>query len=79
MMSWGRRREEAILAVLSDGEELPGLEIVKQSGGLVKRGTVYVTLANLVDRGLLASRVSETRIIDGKRYERRVYRLVRRA
>jgi len=33
-----------------------GLEIVSASGGRVKRGTVYVTLARMEDKGLVASR-----------------------
>lgn len=32
-----------------------GLEMVKASGGKLKRGTVYVTLNRMVDKGLLDS------------------------
>jgi len=34
-----------------------GLQLVGQSGGALKRGTVYVTLGRLEDKGLVARRL----------------------
>src|SRR4051794_263106 len=45
------RTEQAILQQLIDGRELFGLQIVERSGGGVKRGTVYVTLGRVEDKG----------------------------
>jgi DNA-binding PadR family transcriptional regulator len=44
-----------ILDLLSGGE-LFGLQLVEQSGGRLKRGTVYVTLARMLQKGYLESR-----------------------
>lgn len=45
------------LRLLEDqGPELRGLELVKLSGGKLKRVTVYVLLARMEDEGLIASR-----------------------
>ena len=48
--------ETTILNLLVDRGEMYGLEIVESSGGVVKRGTVYVTLGRMADKGLVASR-----------------------
>lgn len=45
----------AILAVLSDGKWWRGLDIVRESGGLVSRGTVYLRLLELEDEGIIES------------------------
>lgn len=63
------KRETAILAMLLFSRELAGLEMVKQSNGLLRRGTVYITLGNLEKRGLLASREEDAA------FKRRFYRL----
>jgi DNA-binding PadR family transcriptional regulator len=49
-------KELAVLSILAPGEELYGLQIVEQSGGLLGRGTVYVTLAEMEERKLISSR-----------------------
>src|SRR3954454_20817581 len=51
------RTEQAILEQLIAGRELFGLQIVERSRGGVKRGTVYVTLGRMEDKGYVASRV----------------------
>jgi PadR family transcriptional regulator PadR len=51
------RTEQAILQQLIDGGELFGLQIVERSRGGVKRGTVYVTLGRMEDKGYVESRV----------------------
>src|ERR1700740_265694 len=51
-------KERLILDLLlnAPGCELYGLEMVKKSGGALKRGTVYVTLERMADRGYVTSR-----------------------
>ncbi len=47
-------KEACILELLAARGELYGLELVGASGGALKRGTVYVTLARMEDKGLVA-------------------------
>ena len=47
--------ERVILDLLSEGEAF-GLELVGRSNGALKRGTVYVTLGRMHDKGYVASR-----------------------
>ena len=49
------RTEHVILDLLQDRESF-GLELVKRSQGTLKRGTVYVTLARMQDKGYVTSR-----------------------
>lgn len=46
--------EGLILDLLADGEMF-GLELVERSGGRLKRGTVYVTLARMLEKGYVES------------------------
>ncbi len=46
--------ERVVLAVL-DGQALKGLDIVKNSGGLLRRGTIYVLLGKMEERKLVWS------------------------
>jgi len=48
--------EAVILRLLVGGGEMYGLELVDVSEGAVKRGTVYVTLGRMADKGLVTSR-----------------------
>jgi DNA-binding PadR family transcriptional regulator len=50
------RKESAVLALLCDGGEKYGLELVRESNGELKRGTVYGVLNHLEERGLVTSR-----------------------
>ena len=50
------RTEQIILELLLDEDELFGLQIVERSKGTVKRGTVYVTLGRMQDKGYVESR-----------------------
>ena len=43
--------ERLILELLA-GEEMFGLQLVEQSKGSLKRGTVYVTLGRMQDKGI---------------------------
>jgi DNA-binding PadR family transcriptional regulator len=45
--------ESIILGLLVDGGDLYGLELVERSQGALKRGTVYVTLARMEDKGFV--------------------------
>ena len=48
--------ERLIVEMLVAREELFGLQMVELSDGRLKRGTVYVTLGRMVDKGYLESR-----------------------
>jgi DNA-binding PadR family transcriptional regulator len=50
--------EAVLIDLLGDGERF-GLELVGQSGGRVKRGSVYVTLARMEAKGFVESRQEE--------------------
>jgi DNA-binding PadR family transcriptional regulator len=52
-------KEETILRLLVAGGELYGLEIVAKSEGAVGRGTVYVTLARMQEKGYVDSHQEE--------------------
>lgn len=49
-------KEYLILDLLRCGVERFGLEMVKESKGALKRGTVYVTLNRMAEKGYLTSR-----------------------
>jgi len=42
--------------LINEGRELYGLEMVEQSNSLLKRGTVYTTLARMEEKGYIESR-----------------------
>jgi DNA-binding PadR family transcriptional regulator len=48
--------ERRIIELLTEHEELFGLQMVELSGGRLKRGTVYVTLGRMQEKGYLDSR-----------------------
>jgi PadR family transcriptional regulator PadR len=48
--------ERLIIELLSEHEELFGLQMVELSTGRLKRGTVYVTLGRMSEKGYLESR-----------------------
>ena len=50
------RKERLILELLAAAGPLYGLQLVEQSNGALKRGTVYVTLGRLEAKGLVESR-----------------------
>ena len=50
------RKETAILALLIGKGEMFGLEMVEASEGELKRGTIYVTLQRMGDKGYIESR-----------------------
>jgi PadR family transcriptional regulator, regulatory protein PadR len=50
--------EAVILGLLGDGERF-GLQLVAESGGRLKRGTIYVTLGRMGDKGFVTSRTED--------------------
>ena len=48
--------ERLIVEMLAAHEEMFGLQMVEMSGGQLKRGTVYVTLGRMQEKGYLESR-----------------------
>ena len=50
------RKEALILEMLMDNGEMFGLEMVEASEGGLKRGTIYVTLQRMADKGYVESR-----------------------
>ncbi|MBW4709581.1 PadR family transcriptional regulator [Roseobacter sp. YSTF-M11] len=51
--------EYQVLDLLRSGVEMYGLELVKASNGALKRGTIYVTLNRMVEKGYLTSRAED--------------------
>ena len=64
--------ETLILELLSEHRELYGLEMIGASRGKLKRGTIYVTLNRMDEKGFVTSREVEA---EGRGPARRVYRL----
>ena len=52
-------KEALILELLADRRERYGLELVAASKGRLKRGTVYVTLGRMEDKGFLTSHLED--------------------
>jgi PadR family transcriptional regulator PadR len=48
-------KERVILEMLSRSTQMFGLQMVDESAGVLKRGTVYVTLGRMEAKGLVAS------------------------
>lgn len=51
-------KERIILDLLTDGERY-GLQLVAASKGRLKRGTIYVTLGRMEDKGYVRSRTED--------------------
>ena len=67
------KKEALILEMLaSSGRDLYGLEMVELSNGALRRGTVYVTLQRMQEKGLIDSR-SEPRPAPAIGIPRRLY------
>ena len=52
-------KESLILELLVDGGELYGLQLVASSKRKLKRGTVYVTLGRMEEKGYITSRLED--------------------
>ncbi len=68
------RKERLILGMLISRGEMYGLELVKEGGGELKRGTVYVTLGRMADKGYVKSRQVDPPIGAGG-LPRRIFRV----
>lgn len=66
-------KERLILELLVSGGPMYGLQLVEQSQGALKRGTVYVTLGRMEAKGYLASE-QETLPPGAIGLPRRIYR-----
>lgn len=66
------RIEEAILEMLILNQEMYGLEMVRESNGKLKRGSIYVTLSRMESKGFIESR--KEKVPDERRVPRRIYR-----
>ena len=63
--------EHLILELLA-GEEMFGLQLVEESKGALKRGTVYVTLGRMEEKGFISSRLEDAPANQGG-LPRRIY------
>lgn len=70
------KKEAKILELLDDGEWWYGLDLVKQSDGVLGRGTVYCHLSRLTDEGLVIFRYQNDVEFEGSysQHRRRLYR-----
>ena len=67
-------KERVVLELLAaKGDRMYGLELVAQSGSRLKRGTVYVTLGRMQQKGLVAAE-PEKFADDSGLVPRRMYR-----
>jgi PadR family transcriptional regulator PadR len=53
------KKERLILELLVSAGPMYGLQLVEQSGGALKRGTVYVTLGRMEAKGFVESEQEE--------------------
>jgi PadR family transcriptional regulator PadR len=67
-------KESLILELLGRGDELYGLQLVTASKGRLKRGTVYVTLGRMEEKGFVTSRLEDAPP-DAGGLPRRVYQV----
>ena len=65
-------KEHLIMKLLMDEGEMFGLEMVQESDGDLKKGTIYVTLQRMEDKNLVASE-EEERGADENGIARRFY------
>ena len=47
--------------LIANGAEMYGLEMIEQSGKRLKRGTIYVTLGRMEEKGFVESRKEDAR------------------
>jgi DNA-binding PadR family transcriptional regulator len=59
------------LLIGNGGREMYGLQMVEKSGGKLKKGTIYVLLGRLEEKGYVVGR---TEFIPGSAIPRRMYR-----
>ena len=59
--------------MIGNGKEWYGLELVEASAGELKRGTIYVTLGRMQEKGFVTSR--KEKITDERVIPRRLYKV----
>jgi len=67
------RKETLVMEMLVQRGEMCGADLVSRSDGALGRGTVYVTLSRMEDKGLVASR-EEERAVKAIGLPRRLYK-----
>ncbi len=67
------KKELMILRMLNENDELYGLQMIEDSGGKLKRGTIYVYLDVMEDKGLITSYKEEKH--PDRRTQRRKYKI----
>jgi DNA-binding PadR family transcriptional regulator len=67
------KEREILKLLIEQGAEMYGLEMVARSDGRLSRGSVYVLLDRLEERGLVSSRLEE-RVPGTSGIARRLYR-----
>jgi DNA-binding PadR family transcriptional regulator len=67
------KEREVVALLASEHTELYGLQIVDRSAGRISRGSVYVILGRLKERGMVESRVEPDAKIPG--LPRQLYRV----
>lgn len=60
--------EFVISSLLSENDEMYGLEMVSASGAELKRGTIYVTLQRMMEKGFVESRSQSDTGVARRRY-----------
>jgi DNA-binding PadR family transcriptional regulator len=60
--------------LISSRGEMYGLQLVEESNGKLKRGTIYVTLGRLEEKGYIASRREAEDLGASPRSPRRLYK-----
>ena len=66
------KTELVILRLLTNNQEMYGLEMVRSGVGL-KRGTIYVTLNRMIEKGIISDRPDDNPNQSG--LQRRLYRI----
>jgi DNA-binding PadR family transcriptional regulator len=65
--------EVEVLQLLAGGRELYGLELIRRSGGALKRNSIYVVLGRMEDQGLIKGR--EVKVQGTPGLPRRLYKI----
>jgi DNA-binding PadR family transcriptional regulator len=65
------KNEAVILSLLTNRRETYGLEMVKNSEGRLKLGTIYVTLSRLEEKGFVTSEkeINATLVVPRRHYQ----------
>jgi DNA-binding PadR family transcriptional regulator len=60
-MTFPTGKERVVLELLRDSSHgMYGLELVDASGGRLRRGSIYVTLGRMLDKGFVTARVLDS-------------------